>query len=128
MADLLATAHASFIAMHLGPQRDTVHPHSARHSYAILMRNEKPGGHGERSVAVGVLDMAVWDATAKTAQVPLWRLLADRLNGGEFAKEVFVYAAGGYYHPGTTYAALTDEMRSYLGRGYSTVKMKIGGV
>src|SRR5229473_8436996 len=31
----------------------------------VLMRNEKPGGHGERSVAVGVLDMAVWDATAK---------------------------------------------------------------
>src|SRR5665213_2390788 len=25
----------------------------------IVMRNEKPGGHGERSVAVGVLDMAV---------------------------------------------------------------------
>src|SRR6202795_5360333 len=30
----------------------------------VLMRNEKPGGHGERSVAVGVLDMAVWDAPA----------------------------------------------------------------
>ena len=36
----------------------------------VLMRNEKPGGHGERSVAVGVLDMAVWDATAKIAGVP----------------------------------------------------------
>ena len=29
-----------------------------------LMTNEKPGGHGERSVAVGVVDMAVWDAVA----------------------------------------------------------------
>jgi len=45
--------------------------------WEVLMRNEKPGGHGERSVAVGVLDMAAWDATAKIAGVPLFRLLAD---------------------------------------------------
>src|SRR5260370_41634444 len=44
----------------------------------VVMRNEKPGGHGERSVAVGVLDMAVWDAVAKIAGLPLYRLLADR--------------------------------------------------
>jgi len=25
----------------------------------VLMRNEKPGGHGERSVAVGVLDLSL---------------------------------------------------------------------
>src|SRR3977135_3904127 len=29
-------------------------------AWAVLMRNEKPGGHGDRSVAVGVLDMAIW--------------------------------------------------------------------
>ena len=42
------------------------------------MRNEKPGGHGERSVAVGTIDMAVWDAVAKIAGKPLFRLLAER--------------------------------------------------
>ncbi len=47
------------------------------------MRNEKPGGHGERSVAVGVLDMALWDALSKAEGVPLWRLLADRYNNGK---------------------------------------------
>ena len=47
----------------------------------VLMRNEKPGGHGERSVAVGVFDMAIWDAVAKIAGVPLYRLLADRFKG-----------------------------------------------
>ncbi|HZD91114.1 MAG TPA: mandelate racemase, partial [Pseudolabrys sp.] len=47
-----------------------------------MMRNEKPGGHGERSVAVGVLDMALWDAVSKAEGVPLWRLLADRYNHG----------------------------------------------
>src|SRR3546814_11934580 len=50
--------------------------------WKTVMQNEKPGGHGERSVAVGTLDMAVWDAVAKLAGVPLWRLLADRYRGG----------------------------------------------
>ena len=36
--------------------------------WATLMRNEKPGGHGDRSVAVGTIDMAVWDAVAKLAR------------------------------------------------------------
>ena len=92
-----------------------------------LMRNEKPGGHGERSVAVGVLDMAVWDATAKIAGVPLFRLLADRYRGGIVDGMVFVYAAGGYYYPGKDLTGLRDEMKSYLDLGYSVVKIKIGG-
>ena len=93
----------------------------------IVMRNEKPGGHGERSVAVGVLDMAVWDAIAKTAGFPLYRLLADRFRGGVFEPKVFVYAAGGYYYPNKDLSALQREMQSYLDLGYSVVKIKIGG-
>src|ERR1051326_2727297 len=64
-------------------------------AWAQMMRNEKPGGHGERSVAVGVLDMALWDAIAKAEGVPLWRLLADRYNGGPADDTAYVYAAGG---------------------------------
>ncbi len=64
-----------------------------------MMKNEKPGGHGERSVAVGVLDMALWDALAKAEGVPLWRLLADRYNSGKADDTAWVYAAGGYYYP-----------------------------
>jgi L-alanine-DL-glutamate epimerase-like enolase superfamily enzyme len=93
----------------------------------VAMRNEKPGGHGERSVAVGVLDMAVWDATAKIAGVPLYQLLADRYRGGKTDPKVFVYAAGGYYYPGKDLVALRNEMSGYLDLGYSVVKMKIGG-
>lgn len=93
----------------------------------VLMRNEKPGGHGERSVAVGVLDMAVWDAASKIAGVPLYKLLADRYRSGTVDGKIFVYAAGGYYYPGKDLAALQNEMLSYLGLGYSVVKMKIGG-
>jgi L-alanine-DL-glutamate epimerase-like enolase superfamily enzyme len=93
----------------------------------VLMRNEKPGGHGERSVAVGVVDMAVWDAVAKIAGVPLYRLLADRYRGGAVDAKVFVYAAGGYYYPDKELTALQNEMCGYLDLGYSVVKMKIGG-
>jgi len=95
--------------------------------WATMMRGEKPGGHGERSVAVGTIDMAVWDAVAKIAEQPLWRLLADRYREGVADERVWVYAAGGYYQPGKGLAALQDEMRGYRDLGYTTVKMKIGG-
>ena len=94
----------------------------------VLMSNEKPGGHGERSVAVGVVDMAVWDAVAKIANVPLYRLLADRYRNGNVEQKVFVYAAGGYYYPGKDVEALQTEIQSYLDQGYSSVKIKIGGL
>jgi len=96
-------------------------------AWAAMMRNEKPGGHGDRSVAVGVLDMALWDAAAKLEGKPLWRLLAERFRGGEADEAAWVYAAGGYYHPGKGVQALIEEMKRYLGLGYTTVKMKIGG-
>ena len=94
--------------------------------WQTLMRNEKPGGHGERSVAVGTIDMAIWDAVAKIAGTPLFRLLAAR-HGVEPDPRVFVYAAGGYYYPDKDLGALRAEMRSYVDRGYTVVKMKIGG-
>jgi L-alanine-DL-glutamate epimerase-like enolase superfamily enzyme len=95
--------------------------------WATLMANEKPGGHGERSVAVGTIDMAVWDAVAKIVGKPLYRLLADRYRGGQADPSVWVYAAGGYYYPGKDLTALKKEMQGYRDRGYRVVKMKIGG-
>src|ERR1700716_3640573 len=94
--------------------------------WATLMSNEKPGGHGERSVAVGTIDMAVWDAVSKIAGKPLFRLLAERHERNADPR-VFVYAAGGYYYPGKDLSALRAEMRGYLDRGYNVVQMKIGG-
>lgn len=105
-------------------QRDNLDPHRI---WACLMTNEKPGGHGERSVAVGTLDMAVWDAVAKIEGKPLFCLFAERYGTGVADPRVFVYAAGGYYYPGKGLEALKKEMRGYLERGYTVVKMKIGG-
>lgn len=95
--------------------------------WATMMTNEKPGGHGERSVAVGTIDMAVWDAVAKIEGKPLFQLLAQRYGTGEPDRRIFVYAAGGYYYPGQDLGALQAEMRSYADRGYTVVKKKIGG-
>lgn len=92
-----------------------------------MYMNEKPGGHGERSVAIGAIDMAVWDAVAKIEGKPLFQLLADRYGNGQANRKVFVYAAGGYYYPGQDDEKLKNEMRSYLDRGYTVVKKKIGG-
>lgn len=103
---------------------DNLDPHRI---WARMMSNEKPGGHGERSVAVGTIDMAVWDAVAKIAGLPLHELLARRYGDGRANPRVFVYAAGGYYGPGKGLDGLRREMAGYLERGYTVVKMKIGG-
>ena len=95
--------------------------------WKVLMKNEKPGGHGERSTAVGVIDMAVWDIVSKIEQAPLYEHLAKKYGNGKFTNKIFVYAAGGYYYPGKDIQLLQDEMKSYLDLGYTTVKMKIGG-
>ena len=96
-------------------------------AWDFMMRNEKPGGHGERSVAVGVVDMALFDLAAKIAGQPLYRYLSDRYGDGQPDDSVFVYAAGGYYAPGKGLRDLQDEMRGFLDQGYHVVKMKIGG-
>ncbi|MHA3027253.1 mandelate racemase/muconate lactonizing enzyme family protein [Chromohalobacter israelensis] len=96
--------------------------------WATVMANEKPGGHGERSVAVGIIDMAIWDIVAKVENKPLAQLLAERFGDGEVDRRVSVYAAGGYYHPGKEIQGLQEEMRDYLEMGYVATKMKIGGV
>nr|CDQ33645.1 Mandelate racemase [Virgibacillus halodenitrificans] len=96
--------------------------------WATVMANEKPGGHGERSVAVGIIDMAIWDIVAKVENKSLAQLLAERFGDGEVDKRVSVYAAGGYYHPGKEIQGLQEEMRDYLEMGYVATKMKIGGV
>lgn len=95
--------------------------------WRTFMADEKPGGHGDRAHAAGALDMAVWDAVAKIAEQPLWRLLSERFNGGRADEKVLVYPGGGYYYPGKELAGLKDEMRGYQEQGYRIVKMKIGG-
>lgn len=93
----------------------------------VMMTDEKPGGHGERSVAVGAIDMALWDAVAKIEEKPLYRLLAERFRQGAAEPKVMVYAAGGYYYGKEGHRGLRDELQGYLDMGFAAVKIKIGG-
>ncbi|MGA9082204.1 MAG: enolase C-terminal domain-like protein, partial [Pseudolabrys sp.] len=88
----------------------------------------KAGGHSERSIAIGTIEVAIWDAVAKIVDKPLHTVLAERFNGGKVADKVFCYVGGGWYWPGQTIKDLQDEMRRHLGAGYTMVKMKVGGL
>ncbi|MBO0797906.1 MAG: mandelate racemase [Blastocatellia bacterium] len=96
-------------------------------AWDCMMRDEKPGGHGERCIAVGALDMAIWDAAAKIAETPLYRFLGVRLGTGAARAAVPIYASGGYYFPSHETGRLTDEIRQFLDQGYTHIKIKIGG-
>lgn len=102
---------------------DTLDPVRA---WDCLMQDEKPGGHGERPVAVGALDMALWDAAAKIAGEPMYRTLARRVGRAPVETPIPVYAGGGYYFPSDDVARLADEVRGFLDQGYTRVKIKIG--
>jgi L-alanine-DL-glutamate epimerase-like enolase superfamily enzyme len=95
---------------------------------ATMMKREKAGAHSERSIAIGTIEVALWDAVAKIAGKPLHVLLAERFNGGNIASRVFCYVGGGWYWPGQTIRDLQDEMRRHLDAGYTMVKMKVGGL
>ena len=95
--------------------------------WSVFLQNEKPGGHGDRAVAAGALDMAFWDAYAKAYEKPLWKILSEQFNQNQSDEKIFVYPGGGYYYPGKGYQGLKDEFKKYQDQGYKVLKMKVGG-
>ncbi len=96
--------------------------------YQAMMFGEKPGGDMERSVGIGTIDVALWDAMAKIEEKPLHQLIAERYGNGATPDRMFCYVGGGWYKPDETPDSLKDEMRAYLDQGYTLVKAKIGGL
>jgi L-alanine-DL-glutamate epimerase-like enolase superfamily enzyme len=90
------------------------------------LRDEKPGGHGDRAAAAAAVELACWDLNAKLNDEPAYVTIARQF-GREPAGAVEVYAAGGYYYPEIGLDHLRTEMRGYLDLGYDAVKIKIGG-
>jgi L-alanine-DL-glutamate epimerase-like enolase superfamily enzyme len=93
-----------------------------------MIAGEKLGGDVERSVPVGTIECAVWDAVGKIADVPVYKLIADRYRDGAYDKKVFCYIGGGWYVPGGGVPELVDEMKSHLDNGYTLLKTKVGGL
>ncbi|MDP2396990.1 MAG: enolase C-terminal domain-like protein [Burkholderiales bacterium] len=94
---------------------------------AAMMQREKPGGHTERSVAIGTIEVACWDAAAKIADLPLHALIAKKYNKNNNIEKVPCYVGGGWYAPGKGLPELLEEIREKLGQGYRTMKIKVGG-
>lgn len=92
-----------------------------------MMQREKPGGHTERSVAVGTIEVAIWDAVAKIEGLPLHVTLANQFSGGKVRKEIPCYVGGGWYAPNKGIPQLLEEIQSRLDQGYTTMKIKVGG-
>jgi L-alanine-DL-glutamate epimerase-like enolase superfamily enzyme len=95
---------------------------------AAMRQREKIGGDAERSIGIGTIEVAVWDAVAKIADKPLHQVLAERYGNGKVPSKMFCYVGGGWYWPGQTIKDLQDEMRRHLDAGYTMVKMKVGGL
>jgi L-alanine-DL-glutamate epimerase-like enolase superfamily enzyme len=101
-----------------------IDPHRA---WDVMMKDEKPGGHGERSGAVGLLDAALWDLAAKAADAPLWSLLAKHHGAANASAKIAIYASGGHYRASNDIAGLCDDLRRAIGQGHRRFKIKIGG-
>jgi L-alanine-DL-glutamate epimerase-like enolase superfamily enzyme len=94
---------------------------------ACAMRNEKPGGHGDRAAAVAAIELAAWDINAKLAGEPAYATIARHYGRTPRKDGVVVYAAGGYYYPPGSPHTLKSELEGYLELGFDAFKIKIGG-
>ena len=72
--------------------------------------------------ALSAIDIAMWDARGKLLGLPVFKLL------GGWSDRVYVYASGGLYGKNKTLDDLSGEMKSYVDKGFTAVKIKAGGV
>ena len=92
-----------------------------------VMRNEKPGGHGDRAGAAAAIEHAIWDLNAKLADEPAYVTIARAFGRQPTEGSVEVYTGGGYYYAPGTGQTLRDEFMRYREMGFESFKMKIGG-
>ncbi len=91
---------------------------AATYQDALLM-----GRRGAVVRAMSALDVALWDANARAAGLPLYRYL-----GAAYRDLVPAYASGGYYLAGKTPDDLAAECARYVDAGFRAVKIKVGRV
>ena len=132
-------AHGSLLMERFAPRVLAAEPASLRDAdglnidpvavWSTAMQNEKPGGHGERAGAVGLLDTAVWDLVAKLDDKPLWQVLAELYGDGQGPTDgrVPAYGSGGHYHGQGGVERLADELKGMRDLGYTRIKIKAGG-
>ena len=91
---------------------------TVRMNQAFLNESEYFGQNGLLKWAMASLDIAMWDAWAKSLGQPIWKLL------GGHSQAIAVYGSGGWLSYSDD--ELLDEVRRYQQRGFSAVKIKVG--
>jgi D-galactarolactone cycloisomerase len=77
---------------------------------------------GVSQMAMSAIDIAVWDATARRAGVPVATLL-----GGALRERLPAYVSGPFLKPGTDpYRDFDADIDTYLGRGFRAMKLRMG--
>lgn len=94
---------------------------------STIMRNEKPGGHGDRAGAAAAIEHAIWDLNAKLADEPAYVTISRAFGRTPTSGSVEVYTGGGYYYAEGAGQTLRDEFLRYREMGFESFKMKIGG-
>lgn len=84
------------------------------------------GRKGTYIEAISAIDIALWDIFGRRLKIPVYALI-----GGAHRREVTAYATGCYYRRGEdklddALANLRDEAASYVGSGFTILKVKIG--
>ena len=80
------------------------------------------GRAGITHLALGAIDIALWDLKAKDAGLPLWKLL-----GGSASKKVEAYNTDGGWLNWPLDIVVSDCKRLVEEEGYRAVKLKVGG-
>jgi mandelate racemase len=82
------------------------------------MEAEYFGNSGLNMCAIAAVNIAMWDAWAKTLNTPVWKMF------GTCNKKIPVYGSGGW----VSYSKdeLLDEVLDYEKRGFTAVKIKVG--
>lgn len=78
-------------------------------------------GRGSLVRAFSLIDIALWDVLARSAGLPLWRLL-----GGSRSR-VPLIAVGGYFSDIRPQAEIEEEVRSMAASGFRAIKVPIEG-
>lgn len=118
----LPASAAALIQNMLGPAllgEDVRFPQRVWRKLARFIVNDR---RGLTSMAIAALDMAVWDAKARSEGIPLSEAL-----GGRFRARLTSYASGPFVRPGDEpYAHYADEVGGYLERGFRNIKIRVG--
>ena len=115
-------AAAALIRADLGPQLLGRSVGAPRPLHDLMLAKIGIDRRGTFYHAISALDLAVWDAFARCARVPLHEAL-----GGALRERVFAYVSGPFMKPGADpYRDFPQDIDGYLKRGFRAIKLRIG--